>query len=90
MTCNDFSFITEFKPASFDDKVLTFRISQQLDVYILFLHSDYKYLTNFLKYRYGIIVRQGYVICNNNLAVVYLLLLSDVPYSHIIFKKGAF
>lgn len=90
MTCNDFSVITEFKPTSFDDKVLAFQISKQLDVYILFLHSDYKYLTNFLKFRYGIFVRQGYVICNNNLAVDYLLFFSDVPCSHIIYNKGAF
>lgn len=90
MNCNDFSVITELKPASFDDKVLVFHISKQLDVYNLFLHSDYKYLTNFLKYHFGIVVRQGYVICNNNLAVDYLLLLSDVPCSHIIFNKGAF
>lgn len=90
MTCNDFSVISELKPASFDDKVLTFRIAKQLNVYLLFLHSDYVYLTNFLKYRCGIVVRQGYVICNNNFAVDYLLLLSDVPCSYIIFNKGAF
>lgn len=90
MTCNDFSLITELKASTFDDKVLAFRIAKQLHVYVLFIHSHYVYLTNFLKYRYGIVVRQGYVICNNNLAVDYLLLLSDIPFSHIIFNKGAF
>lgn len=82
--------LSDLKRASFNDKLLVMRIAKQMGVYILYKHSDYVYLSNFLKYRYGIVVRQGFCFCNNNHAVVCLLLFTDVPRSHVVFTKGVF
>lgn len=90
MLNHDYTLLHYLKRATNKDNEILYCISNQLNLYFRFLDSDYAYLTNYLKFRYGIVVRQGYVICNNNYAVEMLHLMSNIPRSKIKYIKGAF
>lgn len=74
-----------------DDWTILYTIATESGLYPLWLDDDrYRYLTNFLKYRYGIIVRSGYVFCKNDFACRIVTELSSIPYGKVIVMKGLF
>lgn len=76
------------EPYDFD---LLYQIATESGLYPLWLDDDnYRYLTNFMKYRFGILVRQGYVFCKNDFACRIVIEFSSVPYDKVIVMKGLF
>lgn len=74
-----------------DDRTILYTIAIESGLFSLWLDCDrYCYLTNFLKYRYGIIVRQGYVFCKNDFAYRIVIEFTSIPYDKVIVKKGLF
>lgn len=50
----------------------------------------YKFLSNFMKYKYGILVRQGYVFCKNDFACRIVIEFTSVSYNDVFVMKGLF
>lgn len=74
-----------------DDWSILYSIATESGLYPLWLDDDrYRYFTNFLKYRYGIIVRSGLVFCKNDFACRIVTDLACVPYDKVIVMKGLF
>lgn len=75
-----------------DDACIGYTIAVESELYPMWLNDNrYKLLSNFLKYRFGIVVRQGYVFCNSDFACrIVMEFTSSVPYDHIIVMKGLF
>lgn len=75
-----------------NDAYLAYSIAVESDLYSVWLNDDrYKHLTNFLKYRFGIVVRQGYVFCNSDFAChIVMEFAPSIPYNKIIVMKGLF
>lgn len=70
---------------------ILYSIATESGLYPLWLDDvHYKYLTNFLKFKFGIIVRQGYVFCKNDFACRIVTEFSSVSYKDVFVMKGLF
>lgn len=73
------------------DAYIGYTIAVESDIYPIWVHDNhYKLLSNFLKYRYGIVVRQGYVFCNSDFACHIVIDYTSIPDNKIIVMKGLF
>ena len=74
-----------------NDLNLLFQIATESGLYSLWLDDDnYKYLSNFMKYKYGILVRQSYVFCKNDFACRIVIEFTSVSYKDVFVMKGLF
>lgn len=74
-----------------NDWNILYQIATESGLYPLWLDNDhYRYLPNFMKYRFGIIVRQGYVFCKNDFACRIVIEFTSIPYGKVIVMKGLF
>lgn len=74
-----------------DDINTLYQIAYDCGLYDLWLDdTSYLLLPNFLKYRFGIVVRQGYVFCKNDFACRLIVEFTNIPYEKIIVMKGLF
>lgn len=74
-----------------DDWYLLYSIATESGLYPLWLDDvHYKYLSNFMKYKFGILVRQGYVFCKNDFACRIVTEFTSVPYKDVFVMKGLF
>lgn len=69
---------------------ILFSIATESGLYPLWLDSNYRYLTNFMKFKFGILVRQGYVFCKNDFACRIVTEFTSVSYKDIFIMKGLF
>lgn len=82
--------LSDLKADPSDSNIL-FSIATESGLYPLWLDDDhYKFLPNFMKYKFGIIVRQGYVFCNNDFACRIVTEFSSVSYKDVFVMKGLF
>lgn len=73
------------------DLNILYSIATESGLYPLWLDDvHYKYLTNFMKFKFGIIVRQGYVFCKNDFACRIVTEFTSVAYQDIFVMKGLF
>lgn len=74
-----------------NDCILLFQIATESGLYPLWLDDDhYKFLSNFMKYKFGILVRQGYVFCKNDFACRIVTEFTTVFYNDVFVMKGLF
>lgn len=74
-----------------NDSYIGYTIAVESDLYPIWLNdSHYNLLSNFLKYRFGIVVRQGYVFCNSDFACHIVMDYTSIPDNKIIVMKGLF
>ncbi len=70
---------------------ILYAIATESGLFPLWLDDvHYKYLTNFLKYKFGILVRQGYVFCKNDFACRIVTEFTSVSYKDVFVMKGLF
>lgn len=82
--------LSDLKSEPSDWNVL-YQIATESGLYPLWLDDDhYKYLTNFMKYKFGILVRQGYVFCKNDFACRIVTEFTSVSYNDVFVMKGLF
>lgn len=68
-----------------NDWDILYRIATESGLYPLWLDDDhYRYLPNFMKFRFGILVRQGYVFCMNDFSCRIVTEFTSIPYEKII------
>lgn len=76
------------EPSDWD---ILYSIATESGLYPLWLDDNhYRYLTNFMKYRFGILVRQGYVFCKNDFACRIVTEFTSVSYKDVFVMKGLF
>lgn len=74
-----------------NDLDILYQIATESGLYPLWLDDvHYRYLPNFMKYRVGILVRQGYVFCKNDFASRIVIEFTSIPYCKVIVMKGLF
>ena len=74
-----------------NDLDILYQIATESGLYPLWLDNEhYRYLPNFMKYRFGILVRQGYVFCKNDFACRIVIEFTSIPYGKVIVMKGLF
>lgn len=73
-----------------NDWNILLQIAIESGLYALWLDSDYKYLSNFMKNKFGILVRQGYVFCKNDFACRIVIEFTCVSYKDVFVMKGLF
>ena len=74
-----------------NDLDILYQIATESGLYPLWLDDEnYRYLPNFMKYRFGILVRQGYVFCKNDFACRIVIEFTSIPYGKVIVMKGLF
>lgn len=74
-----------------NDRNILYSIATESGLYPLWLDDvHYKYLTNFMKYKYGILVREGYVFCKNDFACRIVTEFTSFPYKYVFVMKGLF
>lgn len=74
-----------------NDSYVGYTIAVESDLYPIWLSDNhYNLLSNFLKYRFGIVVRQGYVFCNSDFACHIVMDYTSIPDNKIIVMKGLF
>lgn len=74
-----------------NDANVVYTIAVESELYPMWLNDNhYKLLSNFLKYRFGIVVRQGYVFCNSDFACRIVTEFTSIPYGKVIVMKGLF
>lgn len=74
-----------------NDAYIGYTIAVESDLYPVWLNDNhYKLLSNFLKNRIGIVVRQGYVFCNSDFACHIVMDYTSIPDNKIIVMKGLF
>lgn len=82
--------LSDLKLESNDWNVL-YQIATESGLYPLWLDDDhYKFLSNFMKNKYGIVVRQGYVFCKNDFACRIVTEFTSVSYKDVFVMKGLF
>ena len=82
--------LSDLKTEPSDWNIL-YNIATESGLYPLWLDDvHYKYLTNFMKNKYGILVRQGQVFCKNDFACRIVVEFTSIPYDKIIVMKGLF
>lgn len=73
------------------DRNILYTIATESGLYPLWLDDvHYKYLPNFMKYKFGILVRQGYVFCKNDFACRIVTEFTSVSYKDVFVMKGLF
>lgn len=73
------------------DSDILYSIATESGLYSLWLDDyRYKFLSNFMKYRFGILVRQGYVFCKNDFSCRIVIEFTSVPYKDVFVMKGLF
>lgn len=74
-----------------NDYNILYDIATESGLYPLWLDDEhYRYLSNFMKFRFGIIVRQGYVFCKNDFSCRIVAEFTSISYDKIIVMKGLF
>lgn len=74
-----------------NDYNIVYQIATESGLYPLWLDDvHYRYLPNFLKYRFGIVVREGYVFCKNDFACRIVTEFTSVSYKDVFVMKGLF
>lgn len=74
-----------------NDAYIGYNIAVESELYSMWLNDNrYKLLSNFLKHRFGIVVRQGYVFCNSDFSCRIVTEFTSIPYDHVIVMKGLF
>ena len=74
-----------------NDSMLLYHIATESGLYPLWLDDDkYRYLTNFMKFQFGIVVRQGYIFCKNDFSCRIVIEFTSVPYEKVFVMKGLF
>lgn len=82
--------LSDLKNEPSDWNILYF-IATESGLYSLWLDDvHYKYLTNFMKYKFGILVREGYVFCKNDFALRIVTEFTTVSYNDVFVMKGLF
>lgn len=82
--------LSDLKTEPTDWNIL-YSIATESGLYALWLDDvHFKFLTNFMKYKFGIIVRQGYVFCKNDFACRIVTEFTSVSYNDIFVMKGLF
>lgn len=82
--------LSDLKSQPNDWNVL-FQIATESGLFSLWLDDGhYKFLTNFIKNKYGIVVRQGYVFCKNDFACRLVTEFTSVSYKDVFVMKGLF
>lgn len=70
---------------------ILYTIATESGLYSLWLDDDhYKCLPNFMKNKFGILVRQGYVFCKNDFACRIVTEFTSVSYKDVFVMKGLF
>lgn len=73
------------------DLNILYAIATESGLYPLWLDDvHYQYLTNFMKYKFGILVREGYVFCKNDFACRIVTEFTSVSYKDVFVMKGLF
>lgn len=73
------------------DWTILYSIATESALYPLWLDDvHYKYLSNFMKYKFGILVREGYVFCKNDFACRIVTEFTSVSYKDVFVMKGLF
>lgn len=74
-----------------NDCNILYQIATESGLYPLWLDNvHYRYLSNFMKYKFGILVRQGYVFCKNDFACRIVTEFTSVSYKDVFVMKGLF
>lgn len=82
--------MSDLKIDSRDWNIL-YSIATESGLYPLWLDdTHYKFLSNFMKYKFGILVRQGYVFCKNDFACRIVTEFTTVSYKDVFVMKGLF
>lgn len=82
--------LSDLKAGPSDWNIL-YSIATESGLYSLWLDDDYyKYLPNFMKYKFGILVRQGYVFCKNDFACRIVAEFTSLSYKDVFVMKGLF
>ena len=82
--------LSDLKSLRKDSKMLC-SIATESGLYSLWFDDcHYRCLSNFMKYRFGILVRQGYVFCENDFALRIVSEFTSIPCDKIIVMKGLF
>ena len=90
MILNRIKNLSDLKIEPSDWDVL-YTIATESGLYPLWLDDyHYKYLSNFMKYKFGILVRQGYVFCKNDFACRIVTEFTSVAYKDVFVMKGLF
>lgn len=70
---------------------ILYDLATESGLYPLWLDDvHYKKLSNFMKYKFGILVRQGYVFCKNDFACRIVTEFTSVSYKDVFVMKGLF
>lgn len=70
---------------------ILYSIATESGLFPLWLDDNhYRYLSNFMKYKFGILVRQGYVFCKNDFACRIVIEFTSVSYKDVFVMKGLF
>lgn len=82
--------LSDLKSEQGDWNIL-YTIATESGLYSLWLDdAHYKFLPNFMKYKFGILVRQGYVFCKNDFACRIVTEFTSVSYKNVFVMKGLF
>ena len=82
--------LSDLKSEPSDWNIL-YSIATESGLYPLWLDdTHYKFLSNFMKYKFGILVRQGYVFCKNDFACRIVTEFTSVSYKDVFVMKGLF
>lgn len=82
--------LSDLKAEPSDFNIL-YSIASESGLYSLWLDDDhYKFLSNFMKNKIGILVRQGYVFCKNDFACRIVIEFTSVSYKDVFVMKGLF
>lgn len=74
-----------------NDCIILYSIATESGLYPLWLDDvHYKFLSNFMKFKFGILVRQGYVFCKNDFACRIVTEFTSVCYKDVFVMKGLF
>lgn len=74
-----------------NDWNILYEIATESGLYPLWLDdTHYKNLPNFMKYKFGILVRQGVIFCKNDFACRIVAEFTSFSYDKIIVMKGLF
>ena len=82
--------LSDLKSEPSDWNIL-YSIATESGLYFLWLDDGhYKFLSNFMKNKFGILVRQGYVFCKNDFALRIVTDFTGVSYKDVFVMKGLF
>lgn len=74
-----------------NDIEILYQIAIESCLYDVYLDDpEYRLLGNFMRYKFGIAVRQGYVFCKNDFACRIVIEFTSIAYEKIFVMKGIF